>query len=458
MTWRSVHVRALTGILGAAIAVLAAAVPASASTTTSTVVLVPYLSSAYRYQVVAHDANPGFSDPSYDDSGFTVGNAAFGTGGGCPLDFSAPPATNWPNNTDLLVRRIVDVPAGTEKLTIGVAIDNSVAAFWNGVQIGSDAHNNCAARDSYVYTVPSAAFHTGANVLAVRATDTGGEDYFDITVTATVTTVTSPPSITAAATSNGQPYTSGSWTNHDVVVTVTCTSAATPTTVTPAQTVSTEGANQSVSGTCTDAAGGTAAAGLSGINIDKTAPVVTYSSHPATYGVADTVNITCSATDALSGVATTTCVTINAPAFGFTLGANTVSATATDLAGNTGSGSTQFTVVVTGAGICQLVTAWGTDPRLARGACELLSYADRAVAGGNPQEAAALLTFLQHAAARDSGRAITADQSALFQRLTAAMMPPVTLDADHAAPGEGDGGGDWGNRGDWRAAGDRGNR
>jgi hypothetical protein len=171
--------------------------------------------------------------------------------------------------------------------------------------------------------------------------------------------------------------------------------------------------------------------------------------------VADTVNITCSATDALSGVASTTCVTINGPAYGFTLGANTFSATATDLAGNTGSGTTQFTVVVTGAGICQLVTAWGTDPRLTRGACALLSYADRAIADGNPQEAAALLTFLQRAAARDSGGSITADRAALFQRLTAAMTPPVPLDADHAAQGEGDGAGDWGNRGDWSSTGDR---
>jgi hypothetical protein len=71
------------------------------------------------------------------------------------------------------------------------------------------------------------------------------------------------------------------------------------------QTVSTEGADQSVSGTATDKAGNSATATLNGINIDKTAPVITATPNPAAnangWNNTDvTVSFACA--DALSGV------------------------------------------------------------------------------------------------------------------------------------------------------------
>lgn len=412
MTWRSRRFRALAGAVGAAALSLFAAAPASASTVT----LVPYLATGYQYLVVSHDALPGFSASTFDDSAFQTGDAAFGTGGFCPLD--STPKTYWPANSDLLTRRVVNVPAGVTAVNVGVAIDNNVQVYWNGTLIGANNHDGCAARDSYVYSVPSALLTAGANLLAVRAIDTGGEDYFDVTVTATG----NPASISAAATSNGAPYTSGTWTNHDVAVTFTCTSVAAIASLTAPQLLSTEGANQSVAGSCTDALGNTATTSFGGIDIDKTPPVIAYSAHPAIYGVADSVSITCTASDALSGLASSTCQDIAGPASEFPGGLNTFSASATDRAGNSAQATTQFTVVVTGADLCALATSFNSDPRVREGLCNFLEAADLALAHGDSQ-AAELLTVFQKVVGEMTPRYFTAAQSALLQQLAAALVP-----------------------------------
>lgn len=84
---------------------------------------------------------------------------------------------------------------------------------------------------------------------------------------------------------------------------------------------------------------------------DVTPPVVTYSGNAGTYTVDQTVAITCAAADPTpgSGLASTTCANASGPAYGFNIGANTLSATATDVAGNVGSGTTTFYVQVTSA-------------------------------------------------------------------------------------------------------------
>jgi hypothetical protein len=75
----------------------------------------------------------------------------------------------------------------------------------------------------------------------------------------------------------------------------------------PAPTVlSAEGAGQSVSGTCTDVAGNSATSTVSGINIDKTPPVITASANPSTLwapnGKMVNVIVSGTITDTTSGV------------------------------------------------------------------------------------------------------------------------------------------------------------
>ncbi len=100
---------------------------------------------------------------------------------------------------------------------------------------------------------------------------------------------------------------------------------------------------------------------------DRSPPTVTYSAHPAAYGVDQQVGITCTATDPApgSGLASTTCKDITGPAYSFPLGLNRFSATATDNAGNIGSGTTSFTVTVDVASLSNLVNQFVTNKGIA---------------------------------------------------------------------------------------------
>jgi hypothetical protein len=153
--------------------------PTSAAAQTT---VVPYGASGYRYMVVAHGAFPTFQSPAFDDSGFTTGSAPFGSGGSCPLDPTVQ--TPWPTDTDLLVRRTINFPAGAKDVTVGVAIDNDVDVYWNGSLVGQHSHEGCATQDSLVAAVPDALVQAGNNVLAVRGIDRGIISFLDIRVSA----------------------------------------------------------------------------------------------------------------------------------------------------------------------------------------------------------------------------------------------------------------------------------
>lgn len=109
------------------------------------------------------------------------------------------------------------------------------------------------------------------------------------------------------------------------------------------QTLTTEGAGQSATGTCTDVAGNTASDTQSSINIDKTAPSVSYTSASGTVGLngwfTSAVTATFTGTDATSGPTTATQtaissgegadVTIGSPAFTDNAGNTTAAGAAT---------------------------------------------------------------------------------------------------------------------------------
>jgi uncharacterized protein len=81
------------------------------------------------------------------------------------------------------------------------------------------------------------------------------------------------PVITATATVNGFPYSPGQFTNQTVIVSFSCTDSGSGVASSTAPvSVSSEGLNQSVTGSCTDLAGNTVNATFSGINIDRTPP------------------------------------------------------------------------------------------------------------------------------------------------------------------------------------------
>ena len=167
--------------LAAALPGLVAAAPAHSYNATT---VIPYSSGGYKYQVVAQDAGTGFQAPAYNDSAFATGGVApFGTPGGCIPP--APIATSWTVGSDILLRKSFTLPAGATNLKVGIAIDNDVQVFLNGIDISSglQQHEYCATRDSFVFTAADSLLVAGTNVLAVRGRDRGGESYLDVQVT-----------------------------------------------------------------------------------------------------------------------------------------------------------------------------------------------------------------------------------------------------------------------------------
>jgi hypothetical protein len=106
--------------------------------------------------------------------------------------------------------------------------------------------------------------------------------------------------------------------------------------------------------TCTATSSGGSASKSVTIKRDATLPALTFGSHPASYTIDQNIAITCVAADATSGLATPPCVNVNAPAYTFALGANTLTRTATDQAGNNRTASTGFTIVATIPTLCKL--------------------------------------------------------------------------------------------------------
>lgn len=168
-----------------------------------------------------------------------------------------------------------------------------------------------------------------------------------------------PPTIAASlptANDNG-------WYDRNVLVAYSCGDALSGlASCTNPELLTAETTGTTRTGQATDNAGNLASATTVTIRIDKTLPTITWTGD-ATYGIADLVEVDCNAADTLSGIDIANCPSVSAPAYLFTPGANAVSATATDLAGNTRSSTFTFTIQVTPADIGALACSFlGTTP------------------------------------------------------------------------------------------------
>lgn len=102
---------------------------------------------------------------------------------------------------------------------------------------------------------------------------------------------------------------------------------------------------------------------------DATMPAIGYAGNAGSYTVDQTVAITCSASDAMSGLASNTCANIGGAAYTFAIGANSYSASAKDNAGNTNAATAAFSVVVTGDATCKLVERFVSNQGVANSLC-----------------------------------------------------------------------------------------
>ena len=152
------------------------------------------------------------------------------------------------------------------------------------------------------------------------------------------------------------------------------------------------------------------------VKVDTTKPVVTYTGSTS-YTVDQIVSITCTATDSLSGVASSTCVNVNGAADTFAIGTHTRSATATDNAGNVGSGSVTFRVSVTFDSLCNLSVRY-SGGTLGDSLCAKLAAAEASAARGNTKAKGNQLDAFRNEVSAQSGKKLTAAEAATLIRLS----------------------------------------
>jgi uncharacterized repeat protein (TIGR01451 family) len=212
------------------------------------------------------------------------------------------------------------------------------------------------------------------------------------------------------------------WYNAPVTVTFTCADGLSGVAACSGPvTLSAEGAAQSATGTAADMAGNSASATVGPISIDMTAPAVTYTG-AGTYTVDQTVSVTCTATDSLSGVASTTCAGVTGDAWSLGLGSHTLSATATDKAGNTGSGSATYTVAVTADSLCQLTKRFVTQDGIANSLCVKLAASAQQAAQGNTKAANNTLAAYVNEVSAQTGKAFGSMEAGVLTQLARALM------------------------------------
>ena len=216
------------------------------------------------------------------------------------------------------------------------------------------------------------------------------------------------PSVAAAA--DRAPNADG-WYSSDVIVSFLCGDALSGVASCPAAVTLREGAAQSAAGTAKDAAGNAGSGSLGGLNVDETAPVVTFTGNAGTYTIAQTVSIACTATDALSGIASTTCAPVSGPAASFGLGTTSRSASATDRAGNVGTGSVTFTVGVTCGALHDLIGQWVSNAGVAS---SLQAKVDAICAAPNANAKSGKLGAFDNQVAAQTGKALTKEHADLL--------------------------------------------
>ncbi len=278
-----------------------------------------------------------------------------------------------------------------------VAVQLVATAIPGGTAIEKITHSTTGAESSgTVETLGSMAELTivseGVTTVAFFATDDDGIE--EVPQNVVVMIDKTDPSIEGSATPSANSF---GWNNTDVIADFECSDDRSGVRSCRGGTILTEeGENQSVNGAGDDFAGNTADTTVSGISIDKTSPVITYTGNTSPYSVLDTIDIRCTATDNLSGIAATTCVDITGPAFTFEPVTNSFSSEATDKAGNTGNGSTTFDVLVSFDDLCiltrQFIDESNQNPRkanfLGNSLCSKLNSAKRFNAAGKDKQRA----------------------------------------------------------------------
>lgn len=160
------------------------------------------------------------------------------------------------------------------------------------------------------------------------------------------------------------------------------------------------------------------------IKIDTLPPTVTYLGNAGTYTTDQIVNITCVVADGGSGIALSTCANVSGPASGFPLGVNAFSGTATDNAGNEGTGAMSFTVQAAANPydtVSALIQQFVTNRGIAKSLTGKLDKAQDAALRGNLSAKTGIIGAFINEVEAQTGKALTAEQAATLIRLALAL-------------------------------------
>jgi hypothetical protein len=223
---------------------------------------------------------------------------------------------------------------GDDAYSAGVWTNKSVKVSFSCADALSGVDSNSVAGETLTTNTPFA----GTNVSSSGAcTDAAGNpavagSFGPVKIDKTAPTIT-PLSRTPA---NGH-----GWNNGNVTVKWTCTDGLSGVVASPVEDViSAEGSNQTANGTCEDNADNSASDSLGNINVDKTAPSLSPTITPQPILLSGTHTASANATDSLSGVDSQSC----GPVVTSSVGAKTLTCSATDNAGNTRSQSVPYVV------------------------------------------------------------------------------------------------------------------
>lgn len=206
------------------------------------------------------------------------------------------------------------------------------AFFWTAAG-GTIDLGTIAGNDSFATAI-------SGNGQVVGTTTVGDETHAVLWMRGDATPPVVTPTVAGTAGLNG-------WYTSDVTVTWAISDPQTPAQPATCAPTVVSADTSGVTVTCAStSAGGTTTQSVT-IRRDATAPVVAFAAHPAGYVADQRIVIACTASDATSGIATT-CQGINLAASSLPLGKNTRTTTATDMAGNTTTASTTFTIVAVG--------------------------------------------------------------------------------------------------------------
>ncbi|WP_250442803.1 family 16 glycoside hydrolase [Actinotalea sp. C106] len=157
------------------------------------------------------------------------------------------------------------------------------------------------------------------------------------------------------------------------------------------------------------------------VAVDTVAPEVLLEDGARTYTIDQEVAIGCTATDPApgSGVASSTCADLASPAWEHGVGSHTLTASATDVAGNVGEASTEVSVTVTYGSLRALVHRFSDRWLVTVGLNTTLTVAEH-IRSSTVRHW--LLASFDRQVAAQTGRAFTAEESSVL-RASAAALP-----------------------------------